>query len=57
MSRAWHCDADGCDTWSRNPLAHDFIKCNCDDSVLHFCSWDCVLRFAGSKHPIVEVKL
>lgn len=50
MSRAWHCDAAGCTTWTRGLAVESWIMVN---DLLHFCGWGCVARYASGQ-PWVE---
>ena len=53
MSNAWHCDRDGCDTWSRSGFKHGFIQVyDGTEPVLHFCCWDCILKYAARFAPL-----
>lgn len=38
------CDADGCDTWSREPEAHGFIEVIWGDQRSVYCKPDCLLQ-------------
>jgi hypothetical protein len=54
MSTAFHCDATGCDTWVReNALPDDagFLTVDWGSRILHFCSWDCTLKFGAAITP------
>ena len=53
MSRAWHCDGPGCDTWTVNQL--DTMRWPILTATQHFCTWDCIMRFAASKTPTVVI--
>ena len=56
MSRAWHCDRDGCDTWTRAGYRHGFVKVEAGSGPpLHFCGWDCVLSYSAAKEPTTVV--
>lgn len=53
MANAWHCDERGCDTWSRSPYTVGFLKISPARGMeLHFCCWDCVLKYAATKTPL-----
>jgi hypothetical protein len=55
MATAWHCDAPGCDSWTRHGYKHGFLKVSDgSDEDSHFCSWDCTMKFS-SKFPPLEV--
>lgn len=58
VERTFYCDAQDCDrhistlainapgfvtTIERDPIA---------TTELHFCSWDCVLKYAASREPV-----
>lgn len=50
---AHHCNADGCDTWRR---ADAYTSCRMlavqdGDDQLHFCGWDCPLRYGAHAEP------
>ena len=52
MSNAAHCDGPSCDSWSRSPFTTGFLEVwQAKDHVMHFCSWDCVLRYGAFKTP------
>ena len=65
MASGIHCDGPACATWAFHSMAQksgfitsfDGIYPNLATSVLHFCSWDCLLRYAANKPSIEEVKL
>lgn len=44
-----HCDAAGCDTWSRTPREHGFLFVEWDEALLIFCSTDCLLREVAAR--------
>ena len=50
MSLAMHCDQ--CETWGRHTMTADFLKVNWDGRKFHFCSWDCILRYAADMTPM-----
>ena len=50
MSLAIHCDS--CETWGRGTMTEGFLKVNWDGLLLHFCSWDCILRYAADMTPM-----
>lgn len=56
MTTAWHCDFEGCDTWTRHGYKHGFLKVS-DGSgrKLHFCSWDCNMKFSSKFEPVQVV--
>ena len=56
MSTAWHCDRTGCDAWTRGGHRHGFLEVDQGDGdVLHFCGWDCAMRYGAMKQPTVAV--
>jgi hypothetical protein len=60
IERIFHCDGPECERHvqtadTRPPV---FLTVTEDvDSDLHFCSWDCVLRFAAEKPPAEVVPM
>ena len=50
MSRAWHCDGLGCDTWTRGLGLDGWVMVGID---LQSRGWGCVAGYAASK-PWVE---
>ena len=50
MSRAWHCDGIGCDTWTRGLGLDGWVMVGDD---LNFCGWGCVAGYAANQ-PWVE---
>jgi len=52
MARAWHCDGPGCDTWTNGLGIDDWPILT---ATQHFCTWDCILRFAALKTPTVVI--
>lgn len=56
MSKALHCDGPHCDTWTKDPYIFITIKRSDVTEELHFCLWDCVLRYSAQFEPTeVEV--
>lgn len=55
IERTYHCDGPGCDchatTAESSRMAMGFLKITGDGPVKHFCSWDCVLKFAAKFEP------
>jgi hypothetical protein len=62
IERVYHCDWRECDshveTASPGPPTV-FISVEEDAGRLtqHFCSWDCLLMFAGEKPPVLTISL
>ena len=53
MTIGWHCDLDSCDSWTRHGYKHGFLKIkDGPSSELHFCSWDCILKFSAKFDPV-----
>ena len=60
MSQGFHCDAPACDTWAMSDMANstgfltifEGVSPNITQFVAHFCSWDCVMRYAAMKEPL-----
>lgn len=45
-----------CDAWTRAGHRHGFLEVDQGDGdVLHFCGWDCALRYGATKEPTVAV--
>jgi hypothetical protein len=60
IERVFTCDSADCERHVRTPGTHPptFITVTEDaGEPLHFCSWDCVLRFAAEKPPSEVVPL
>ena len=63
MSSGIHCDGPACDSWAKPDMANrsgfltvfDGVYPTYAEFVAHFCSWDCVLRYAGMKHPLDSI--
>lgn len=53
MSKAYHCDGEDCDSWTYHKKNHDFLTVKGQGGgALHFCSWDCILKFSAKFEPI-----
>ena len=53
MSKAFHCDSDDCDAWTFHRNHHGFLTVKGQGKDrLHFCSWDCVLKFSAKFEPM-----
>lgn len=54
IERTFYCDAPGCEvhvrTMAKFPIC-GFIRTLQDCEVHHFCSWDCVLKYAATMPP------
>ena len=54
IERVFHCDRADCERHVRSIDTHPptFLTVTGDaDRDLHFCSWDCLLLYAGTKPP------
>lgn len=56
MALAWHCDYSECDTWQIIGSSLLFIEVNEHTpdgiSTMHFCCWDCLLKFSAGMSPM-----
>jgi hypothetical protein len=56
IERIFYCDWRDCDAHTRTVSARpgmSFLTVTGDaDRALHFCSWDCVLKYAGEIPPV-----
>jgi len=54
IERIFYCDGPDCErhvqTASPRPRG-GFLFVTWDSKTLHFCGWDCVLRFAAKQEP------
>lgn len=62
IERTFHCDGPECEhhvrTVARRPQAgFIFVTTNDSAATLHFCTWDCVLKYAATKPPVEYVAL
>lgn len=65
MSNGIHCDGPACDTWASPSMAtnagfltvFDGVYPAYAELVVHFCSWDCALRYAAMQSPLDQVQL
>lgn len=44
-------------TTATSHLPHGFLRVVWDDRTLHFCGWDCVLRYAAEQPPVEIIEL
>lgn len=54
---AYHCDREGCDTWTREgsiASAH-WLTLRSGKQVWHFCTEDCLMHWASAKSVPTEV--
>jgi hypothetical protein len=53
--RIFHCDAPECErhvrTAASRPAAGFIFVTEGGSATLHFCTWDCVLKYAAAKPP------
>jgi hypothetical protein len=59
IRRTFHCDGPDCERWC-SQAAHRkpggrFLTVTREWPALHFCGWDCVLRYAATMEPEVVV--
>jgi hypothetical protein len=56
IERIFHCDGPDCErhvrTVASRPQAGFVFVSTGDSATLHFCNWDCVLKFAAAKPPV-----
>ncbi|MEA2252518.1 MAG: hypothetical protein QOG70_2760 [Solirubrobacteraceae bacterium] len=54
IERVFHCDGPECERRGHTTrLRHEMflVVSERGGSALHFCGWDCVLRYAATKEP------
>lgn len=55
IERVYHCDGPECERHASSAAAgrlpDSFLAVTGDGPTVHFCSWDCVLRFSAQKEP------
>jgi hypothetical protein len=58
MSNAYHCDADGCDSWVRqHGSVHNFVTVTDTmdgTTIAHCCTLDCLMRWAAARSVPTE---
>ena len=62
MSLATHCDGPDCNTWANGLFAGwlevgPIAEIASESDYQHFCSWDCVLRYAAAKEPMTTIPM
>jgi hypothetical protein len=62
IERTFYCDGPDCErhvrTAATRPTASFiFVTLGGSAATLHFCNWDCVLRYAAAKPPVEVVSL
>jgi hypothetical protein len=61
IERTFHCDGPDCErhvtTALPRPQAGFIFVTDGSTAALHFCTWDCVLRYAAAKPPVELVAL
>jgi len=57
IERIFHCDGPDCERHVRTMNAKPAMFLTVDEHEvhLHFCGWDCVLRYAAAKEPEMVV--
>jgi hypothetical protein len=61
MASGIHCDGPACANWTKSEMAtksgfltvFDGVYPMYADFVAHFCSWDCVMKYASFKETVV----
>jgi hypothetical protein len=54
IERTFYCDGPDCERHvrtGRRTCSHVFLTVTEQSYALHFCGWDCVLRYAAAKEP------
>lgn len=60
IERVFHCDGPECERHMRTTKAKPrmFLTVTRDiDPTMHFCGWDCALRYAAAREPTVYVPM
>jgi hypothetical protein len=62
IERTFYCDGPECERHvrtaaSRPEAGYIFITEGGSAGTLHFCNWDCVLKYAAAKPPVEVVAL
>lgn len=60
MSKGYHCDWRDCESWTYHRKRHGFITIksgSLSGGRLHFCSWDCVLKFSAQFEPTEPISM
>ena len=61
IERTFYCDGPDCErharTLARRPLSGFILVTEDGAATLHFCGWDCVLKYAAAKPPEEVVPL
>jgi hypothetical protein len=62
IERVYYCEWRDCDSHVRtaspgSPAAFIAVAEDAGRSTQHFCSWDCLLMFAGEKPPVETIPL
>jgi hypothetical protein len=58
IQRTFYCDGPDCERHVETPreIPPVFLTVTqFEDAQLHFCGWDCVLRFAATKEPEIVI--
>jgi hypothetical protein len=48
------CEADGCDTWTKEPEQHGFIEIVWGDERMVYCGADCLLKDVARRTTPME---
>ncbi len=62
IERIFYCDGPDCERHVRTALSRPqagyvFVTEGGPDATLHFCNWDCVLKYAATKPPVEIVAM
>jgi hypothetical protein len=62
IERIFHCDGPECERHVRTALnrpsaGYVFVTEGGSTGTLHFCNWDCVLKYAATKPPVEVVSM
>jgi hypothetical protein len=56
IERILHCDAKDCDTHGSDAYPH-WLTVSGDGEPLHFCAWDCLMKYAAQFDPPTVIPL
>lgn len=65
MASGIHCDGPACGNWAKADMAgksgfytiFDGVYPTYAEYVAHFCSWDCIMKYAAFKDPTQQIDL
>ena len=56
IERIFYCDGPECERHVRTAaLRSPFLTVTEESKTLHFCGWDCILRYAAAKEPEIVI--